>query len=293
MAKGKESKPSGNKWAVMGGIALNVEYTRKYGFEATGAAQVTAKLVAIPPPVAFQEAVQADIAGRQKRAALLAAGAGGLAQPARLLLPEEPPVEVGQPILADDEETLSLMVPDAAGIDYVLDDGVNPPSSGRVGADGGLIHRVSPESKGAVLRFANRSEPVVFSFDRSDEGEISEPAADEELLETEEPDEDGLDKGLDEDGTEEREVDEEDLEDEQSMEEIVELLDDDDAPTLSLVVPDKANKSYALDDGINPPSDGVVDANGLLVHPVSREATGARLNFEDQAKAIQLRFSTE
>ena len=76
MPDGNESKPSKNKWAVMGGIALNVEYTRKYGFEATAAARVTAKLVAVPPPALFQEAVQADILGRAKRAAELVPPAG-------------------------------------------------------------------------------------------------------------------------------------------------------------------------------------------------------------------------
>jgi hypothetical protein len=53
---------SGNKWAVMGGVTLNVEYMRKYGFEASAAAKVTAKLVAVPPPQAFVEAIQASAA---------------------------------------------------------------------------------------------------------------------------------------------------------------------------------------------------------------------------------------
>jgi hypothetical protein len=53
---------SGNKWAVMGGVALNVEYMRKYGFEASAAAKVTAKLVAVPPPQAFVAAIQASAA---------------------------------------------------------------------------------------------------------------------------------------------------------------------------------------------------------------------------------------
>jgi hypothetical protein len=69
MPNGKDEKPGSNKWAVMGGIALNVEHTRKYGFEASAAARVTARLVAVPPPTAFQEAVQADVAGRAKLAA--------------------------------------------------------------------------------------------------------------------------------------------------------------------------------------------------------------------------------
>ena len=53
---------SSNKWAVLGGLALNVEYTRKYGFEASAAAKVTAKLVAVPPPQAFVAAIQASAA---------------------------------------------------------------------------------------------------------------------------------------------------------------------------------------------------------------------------------------
>ena len=57
-----------NKWAILGGVALNVDYTRKYGFDATAAAKVTAKLVAVPPPTLFQEAIQADMAGRVRRA---------------------------------------------------------------------------------------------------------------------------------------------------------------------------------------------------------------------------------
>ena len=57
--------PETNKWAVMGGIALNVEYTRKYGFDASAAAKVTAKLVAVPPPPSlFLEAVQANLKRR-------------------------------------------------------------------------------------------------------------------------------------------------------------------------------------------------------------------------------------
>ena len=56
--------PETNKWAVMGGIALNVEYTRKYGFDASAAAKVTAKLVAVPPPSLFLEAVQANLKRR-------------------------------------------------------------------------------------------------------------------------------------------------------------------------------------------------------------------------------------
>ena len=75
MPNGKDEKPGSNKWAVMGGIALNVEYTRKYGFEASAAASCGKRLVAVPPPTAFQEAVQADVAGRMSSTAASHAGA--------------------------------------------------------------------------------------------------------------------------------------------------------------------------------------------------------------------------
>ena len=304
MPNGKEAKPSGNKWAVMGGIALNVEYTRKYGFEATAAARVTARLVAIPPPAAFQLAVQADVVGRQKRAALLAtptAGSGGLVLPPRHP-PEEPLVEVGEPIWDDDEEMISLLVADAAGVEYTLDDGVAPPSSGRVSEDGVLLHRISPQSERAVVQFANRSQPVIFSFDRSNEDESDDFAAgfetDDELLEVGQLDEDEFDDDLDDDNLDndefaEDDLDDDDWQDEQTVDEIVDLSSEDDTPTLSLMVPDKANQSYTLDDGVNPPSDGVVDADGLLVHSISPEATGASLKFAGETEAIQLSFSTE
>jgi hypothetical protein len=158
-------------------------------------------------------------------------------------------------------------------------------------------------------------------FDRTAEDEIDDLEIDEEWIEVAELDEDELDEDeddedefgtdelfeaedeFDEDEFDEDEPDEtllEDLEldevdwgDEQRLEEIVELSSEEETPTLSLLVPDKANQSYTLDDGINPPSEGVVDANGLLVHPISPEATGASLRFADDTEAIQLQFVTE
>ena len=62
--------PETNKWAVMGGIALNVEYTRKYGFDASAAAKVTAKLVAVPPPSLFLEAIQTNLKRRLEQTTL-------------------------------------------------------------------------------------------------------------------------------------------------------------------------------------------------------------------------------
>src|SRR4029079_7013293 len=97
MPHGERNMPT-NKWAILGGIALNVDYTRKYGFDATAAAKVTAKLVAVPPPSLFQEAIQADLAGRARRA---------LPQPAPVVQPPTglpstpapivPPLVIGEP----------------------------------------------------------------------------------------------------------------------------------------------------------------------------------------------------
>ena len=55
---GQSSEPQGDeKAAVMFGATLNFENTRKYSFDATGTSKITAKLVAVPPPSAFMEAV--------------------------------------------------------------------------------------------------------------------------------------------------------------------------------------------------------------------------------------------
>src|SRR5213080_2350152 len=102
----------GNKWAVMGGIALNVEYTRKYGFDATAAAKVKAKVVAVPPPTLFQEAVQADYVGRTKRAAALTVP---VVKPPEVLPPvTTPPVTTIPPPLpptpaSDEDEEFSTL----------------------------------------------------------------------------------------------------------------------------------------------------------------------------------------
>lgn len=360
MPNEKDAKPSGNKWAIMGGIALNVEYTRKYAFEATAAARVTAKLVAIPPPVAFQEAIQADLAGRQKRALQPAApppspgtsggsapvltppGPSGGSGPAPFspgasggiapvltppgtradLEPEVPssleeaaPVEFEESIWVDQDEIFSLFVPDAAGVEYILDDGLNPPAVGLVSAAGVLQHPIASQAESVTISFANRSEPVIFRIDHSTEDELDDLFEDEDLVEDADlfADEEGAkdeeeDEGWAEDEAEndveaqDEELDEirlgelrddTDWDTEQTAEGISLLSTEDDTPTLSLLVPDRANQSFTLDDGINPPGDGVVDASGWLVHPISPEATGAVLRFGDETEAIQLTFTSE
>src|SRR3954469_9890096 len=107
-----------NKWAILGGVAVNVEYSRKYGFDATAAAKVTAKLVAVPPPSLFQEAIQADIAGRMRRATAVTAP---VVRPPAVLpsvitppITRAPPQLPSTPTLDEDEEfsTLSLIIED-------------------------------------------------------------------------------------------------------------------------------------------------------------------------------------
>src|SRR4051794_22168026 len=169
-----------NKWAILGGVALNVDYTRKYGFDATAAAKVTAKLVAVPPPTLFQEAIQADLAGRVRRATPQRAP---VVQPPTGL-PSTPPPIVPPPVISapsqpptapsvdeDDEfTTLSLIIEEQAGVGYTLDDGVAPPSEGVVAEDGTLVHQVSKASVGCVITFEDGSEPLELMFaDSADE----------------------------------------------------------------------------------------------------------------------------
>lgn len=59
--------PQADQWAVMGALALNVEYTRKYGFDTSAAANMQATLVAVPPPSLLLEALHANLNRRAQR----------------------------------------------------------------------------------------------------------------------------------------------------------------------------------------------------------------------------------
>jgi hypothetical protein len=61
--------PEANQWAVISALALNVEYTRKYGFGTSAAATMKATLVAVPPPNLLLEALQVNLNRRAQRAA--------------------------------------------------------------------------------------------------------------------------------------------------------------------------------------------------------------------------------
>jgi hypothetical protein len=200
MADKKKGKPSDKKWAVMGGIALNVEYMRKYGFEASAAAKVTAKLVAVPAPAAFQAALQADAVGRKQRKQTGSNGGdtgakqgggsrrgdgerlgGESGKPGSDKPHTDGSTGASEPLYrralpsVDDEEgdSLFLHVPEAVGVAYVLDDGVVEPAEGTVGMDGILVHPISAEAQAVTIRFANGLPPVTLRLDRTDESIVN------------------------------------------------------------------------------------------------------------------------
>jgi hypothetical protein len=281
----EEENMATNKWAILGGIALNVEYTRKYGFDATAAAKVTAKLVAVPPPSLFQDAIQADIAGRIKRLT-----AGSSSEPTVVtpgITPGRPPLPsptTGGPgggapgdnlENAQDFKPLTLMVEEKAGIEYSLDDGVTPPRAGRVSEDGVLTNQISTRAKSFVITFADGSEPLELVLD--------EPMED--------ADGDELDEEIDEYLETWEEYIAEASEDE--FEEFEDDAEEDDEPVLSLIIEEKAGKAYTLDDGIAPESTGVVGEDGALVHAVSPGATKVRIQFEDEPEPIEFEIEAE
>jgi hypothetical protein len=177
------------------------------------------------------------------------------------------PAEVAEAPLdaiAEDDElrTLSLVIEHKAGASYILDDGVLPPSPGQVSEDGVLVHAVSPLAVGCSLTFEGDAASLELTFERS--LDLTDPL----------------------DTSPEAAPDETD----EALNNLAE--DDDDLKVLSLLVVEKAGASYTLDDGINPPSTGTVDADGVLIHPVSPQSTGATLQFEGDAEAIVLPFAT-
>jgi len=171
-----------NKWAILGGVALNVEYTRKYAFDATAAAKVTAKLVAVPPPSLFQDAIQADMAGRVRRASVSTDAVTATTTRATSSRPV-----IGSPTASSEEggtageneqgfKPLVLLVEEHTGIDYTLDDGVTEPRRGRVDADGVLSNQISTRATRFVITFADGSEPLELILDEptlDDEEEAS------------------------------------------------------------------------------------------------------------------------
>ena len=58
----------GDERVVVGALMLDVEYSRKYGFDTGAATRMEATLVAVPPPNLFLEALQANVSRRARRA---------------------------------------------------------------------------------------------------------------------------------------------------------------------------------------------------------------------------------
>jgi hypothetical protein len=83
----------GDRRAVAFGAAINVEYHRKYGFEMSGSSMVRTKMIAVPPPGPFLEALreQARFGGT------IAVGnaAGPAPAPAPAAPPADPPAPAG------------------------------------------------------------------------------------------------------------------------------------------------------------------------------------------------------
>lgn len=81
---GNVGSGGGQNRAVVFGATLNVEYHRKYGFEASGSSVVRTKLISIPPPAPFLEALkeQARIGGTVSTGGDSGADSGGAEPPA-------------------------------------------------------------------------------------------------------------------------------------------------------------------------------------------------------------------
>jgi hypothetical protein len=345
MADKKKSKPSDKKWAVMGGIALNVEYMRKYGFEASAAAKVTAKLVAVPPPTAFQAALQADAAGRKqvgpdgdtgarpgggsrddtqggggaRRGSELGRSGGDKPQAGGSTGASGPLYPWAQPSIDEDEaDSLFLHVPEAAGVAYILADGVAEPTEGTVGTDGVLVHPVSAEAQAVEIRFANGLPPVNLTIDRTDESigsGLTDGAEflDDELLDDmaaapawlrDEADDDNDDDDDDDDETIDYEGPMRDLElpagdglwefgEKETAEEIRELAEEDDAPVLALLVPEKVGVDYRFTDSSGAITSGTVEPDGQLLIPVADGVQGGSLQFADGSEVVEFSFAED
>jgi hypothetical protein len=336
MADNKKRKPSDKKWAVMGGIALNVEYVRKYGFEASAAAKVTAKLVAVPAPAAFQAALQADAVGRKQRKQAgsdgdIGARPGGGSRrgdgarrgggPGKLGGDKpEPDGSTGasgplytwtQPGIDDDEaDNLFLHVPEAAGVAYILADGVAEPTEGMVGMDGVLVHPISAEAQAVEIRFANGLPPVNLTIDRTDESIGTGLADGVEFWDDERYD--GMaaapswlrDETDDDDETIDDEPPVRDLAlpagdeqwalgEEQTAEGIAELAEEDDAPVLALLVPEKAGVDYRFTDSTGAITSGKVEPDGQLLILIADGVQGGSLQFADSSEAVAFSFAAD
>ena len=57
-----------------------------------------------------------------------------------------------------------------------------------------------------------------------------------------------------------------------------------------MIIEEQAGVGYTLDDGVVPPSEGVVAEDGTLVHQVSKASVGCVITFEDGSEPLELDF---
>jgi hypothetical protein len=238
-------------------------------------------------------------------------------------------VDAGAYAPLDEEDSLFLLVPDAAGIEYTLDDGMAPPSRGAVAEDGVLVHRITPGAEGATIRFANRTAPVVLFF-KQDGGEQDGLAGDddeydEDLDEDEDADEfPAADAGADlfpdlrradlAYAEDDDYLDDDDFADEEEgldaldeayadefaeetagadLETVNARMGEDDSPALTLLVPEKANVAYTFVDSTGSTSQGRVAEDGMVIIPIAPAAAGGSLKFDDETEAIEFSFAAD
>ena len=97
------SAPAGERRAVAFGAAINIEYHRKYGFEMSGSSMVRTKMIAVPPPGPFIDALR-----EQARAGgTIGAGNAGGDEPAA-----PPPAQGGPPGPGQDDPPPPAPPPD-------------------------------------------------------------------------------------------------------------------------------------------------------------------------------------
>lgn len=185
----------------------------------------------------------------------------------------------------DEEDTIviSLIIPEKQGMKYELDDKIYPLSEGTIDTDGVLVHPISRDSTGCTITFKDNSESIELAFDETTEDDNYESWIEENMLGSIDVDNTfNLDFKLFED---------DDLF-EYEDDDLFEEDDDDDGSLLKLIVPEKANKDYVLEDGSTHQwSEGKVDENGFLVHPISPSSTYCRIKFTEGHEILELNFT--
>ncbi|MEL6816977.1 MAG: hypothetical protein AAFP03_19580, partial [Cyanobacteria bacterium J06598_3] len=157
----------------------------------------------------------------------------------------------------DDIPPLTLKVADKAGIAYTIKDGILPPANGVVSSDGWLIHTISPEADICHIVFQDDEITHTVILDSPyEESQDFDWNTDPDTYSAEEAEDTALSQ----------------------------IIEPEDAPPLTIQVIEKAGQTYVLDDHISPPSQGVVAADGMLIHHIHIDATSCVIRFEDREK---------